>query len=176
MEAYNLLPSRQSAYRAHQSTESAVIDVHNRILRNMDRGGHASVLVLLDLSSAFDTVDHAILLEVLEKRFGVTGIVLKWYCSYVDGRSQTFQVGSQLSATFVVHYGVPQVRRSGRPRSSDVCGLHRGPTGCNSATIYTPATPNYLMSRQSHPSRHPSRTCSTVSWRSTPGALLSGSS
>ena len=61
--------SRQSAYREHHSTETAVIDVHNRIVRNMDRGGHASVLVLLDLfSSAIDTVDHAILLEVLEER------------------------------------------------------------------------------------------------------------
>ena len=70
MEAYNLLLSRQSAYRSHHSTETAVIDVHNRIVHKMDRGGHASVLVLLDLVSVFDTVDHAILLEVLEKRFG----------------------------------------------------------------------------------------------------------
>ena len=54
----------------------------------------------------FDTVDHAILLEVLEH--GVTGIALKWYCSYVDERTQTFQVCSQLSATFVVHCSVPQ--------------------------------------------------------------------
>ena len=77
VEAYNLLPSRQSAYRACHSTITAVIDVYNRIVRNMDHGGHAGVLVLLDLSSAFDTVDHAILLEVLEKRFGVTEIALK---------------------------------------------------------------------------------------------------
>ena len=62
--------------------------------RNMDPGGYARVLVLLDMSSTFDTVDHAILLEVLEKRFGVTGIILKWFCSYVNGRTQTFQVGS----------------------------------------------------------------------------------
>ena len=76
VETHNLLPSRQSAYRAHHSTETAVIDVHNRIVRNVDRGGHVSVLILLDLSSAFDTVDHAILLEVLAKHFGVAGIAL----------------------------------------------------------------------------------------------------
>ena len=58
-----------------------MINVHNRIVHNMNCGGHASVLVLLDLSSAFDTVEHAILLVVLEKRFGVTGIALKWYCT-----------------------------------------------------------------------------------------------
>ena len=107
VEAYTLLPSRQSAYRAHHSTETAVIDVHNRIVRNMNRDGHASYL-----SSAFDTVDHTILLEVLEKRFGVTGIALKWYCSYVDGRTQTFQVGSKRSATFVVHCSVPHAQCS----------------------------------------------------------------
>ena len=65
VESHNVLPSRQSAYRAHHSTETAVIDVHNSIVRNVDRGGHVSVLVLLDLSSAFDPVDHSILLEVL---------------------------------------------------------------------------------------------------------------
>ena len=79
VESHNLLPSRQLVYRAHHSTETAVIDVHNRIVRNVDRGGHVSVLVLLDMSSAFDTVDHSILLEVLAKRFGVAGISLDWF-------------------------------------------------------------------------------------------------
>ena len=45
VEAYNLLASRQSAYHAHHSTEIAVIDVHNRIVRNMDRGGPAGMPV-----------------------------------------------------------------------------------------------------------------------------------
>ena len=85
VEAYKYVPSRQSTYCAHHSTATTVIDVHNRIVRNMDRGGHASVLVLLDLSSTFDTVDHAILILVLQKRFSVTGAALKWYCSYVNG-------------------------------------------------------------------------------------------
>ena len=96
------------AARAHHSTETAVIDVHNRIVRNVDRGGHVSVLVLLDLSSAFDTVDYLIHLEVLAKRFGVTGIALDWFRSYFDGRTQKFYVGAQQSATFVVHCSVLQ--------------------------------------------------------------------
>ena len=108
VESHNLPPSRQSAYRVHDSTETAVIDVHNRIVRNVDRGGHVSVLVLLDLSSAFDTVYHSILLEVLAKRFGVAGIALDWFRSYLDGRTQTFYVGAQQSATIVVHCSVPQ--------------------------------------------------------------------
>ena len=58
-----LLPLRQSANRAHLFTKTAVTDVHNRLVRNVDRGGNVSALVLLDMSSAFDTVDHAILLD-----------------------------------------------------------------------------------------------------------------
>ena len=72
--AHNLLPVRQSACRAHHSTETAVIAVHNDIARNIDCTGQVSVLVLLDLSAAFDTVDYKILLEYC---FGITGLVLK---------------------------------------------------------------------------------------------------
>ena len=53
-------------------------------------------------------MDHAILLEVLEKRFGIGGIALKWYRSYLSDRTQTFQVRSQNSKTFVVCCSVPQ--------------------------------------------------------------------
>ena len=102
------MPLRQSAYRAFHSTETAVTDVHNRLVRCVDRSGNVSVLVLVDLSSAFDIVDHAILLEVLEKRFGVAGGALSWYCSYLSERTQTYKVGSQLSGTFLVYCSVPQ--------------------------------------------------------------------
>ena len=75
---------------------------------NVDRGDHVRALVLLDLSSAFDTVHHVIPLDVLEKRFGIGGIALKWYCSYLIDQTQTFQVGSQNSKTFVVYCSVLQ--------------------------------------------------------------------
>ena len=101
-----LLPVRQSAYRAHHSTETAVIAVHNDIARNVDCTGQVDVFVLLDLSAAFDTVDHKILLDILEYR--VTGLLLKWYQSCLPDRTQTFQVGLDRSIVFIIDCSVPQ--------------------------------------------------------------------
>ena len=67
---YHLLPVCQSAYREHHSTEPAITIVQNDIVRAID-ASEVSQLVLLDLSAAFDTVDHGILFEVLQNRFGV---------------------------------------------------------------------------------------------------------
>ena len=94
VEANKLLLKYQSAYRANHSTETAVTAIHNDIIPSVDRKDHVSVLVLLDLSAAFDTVDHAILLSVLECRFGLSGIELQWHRSDLEERSQTFQMGT----------------------------------------------------------------------------------
>jgi len=67
-----LFPERQSAYRQFHSAESAVLALHNNIVSAIDQD-EVTGLVLLDLSSAFDTVDHASLLSILESRFSVTG-------------------------------------------------------------------------------------------------------
>ena len=77
----NLMDPLQSAYRASHSTETALLKVQNDILREVD-SNRVVLMVLLDLSSAFDTVDHATLLR-LEKRFKVTGIAFKWFSSYL---------------------------------------------------------------------------------------------
>lgn len=82
-EAQHLLPRRQSAYRAVHSTETAVTAVHDDLVRNID-SGRISVLMLLDLSAAFDTVDHDILRRVLSKRFGVDGLAMDWFSSYLS--------------------------------------------------------------------------------------------
>src|SRR5664279_1885984 len=106
-DVHKLLPGCQSAYRANHSTETAITAVHNSIVRAVDRG-KVTALILLDLSAAFDTVDHNILLGVLENRFGLQGPVLQWYDSYLTGRTQTFQIGVTHSDAFDVDCSVPQ--------------------------------------------------------------------
>lgn len=82
----NLFPQFQSAYRPHHSTETALLKVTNDLLMNMNMG-HVSLLLLLDLSAAFDTVDHGILLQTIQTKLGVSGTTLSWFKSYLEGRS-----------------------------------------------------------------------------------------
>ena len=76
LETNNLSEIYQSAYKAFHSTETALIKVTSDILEHMD-GKKVCVLALLDLSSAFDTIDHNILLQRLETTFGLSGTVLR---------------------------------------------------------------------------------------------------
>ena len=95
-DSQQLLPCHQSAYRAHHSTETAIIAVHDEIIRAIN-GGNVFALVLLDLSAAFDTVDHQTLIRVLSSRFGVADLALNWCSSYLNQPSQTFHVGAHQS-------------------------------------------------------------------------------
>ena len=85
--ANDLLPKLQSAYRKRYSMETALLKIYNDILLSMNQQ-HVTLLVLLDLSAAFDTVDHSILLERLTKSFGISGKALKWFSSYLSRQSQ----------------------------------------------------------------------------------------
>ena len=106
-EQNKLFPVKQSAYRRHHSTESAVLSVMNDVIRNID-DGKVVPLVLLDLSAAFDTVDHEILLEVLHKCFLVDDIPLSWFRSYLTGRTQSISVNGVQSVKSSVACSVPQ--------------------------------------------------------------------
>ena len=98
----NLYPANQSSYRKNYSTETALLRVKNDILLNMNKQ-HVTLLVLLDLSAAFDTVDHNVLLTRLHSKFGISGTALEWFISYLSGRSQCVMVQS-----LILDCGVPQ--------------------------------------------------------------------
>ena len=85
----DLLPSLQSGFREGHSTETAVVRVLSDILHAVDCGDVAA-LVLLDLSAAFDTVDHDILLQRLQVTFGICDVAHRWIQSYLSGRTQQY--------------------------------------------------------------------------------------
>ena len=97
----------QSAYRACHSTETALVRVQNDILRTLDQGG-AAILVLLDLSAAFDTIDHSILLSRMESALGVKGSALQWFKSYLLGRKQRIKINDHFSENQEILWSVPQ--------------------------------------------------------------------
>ena len=103
----DLLTCLQRAYRLNHGTETALIKVKNDLLMNMDKG-HVTPLVLLDLSAAFDTVDHGILLRRLQSLLGLRGNALSWFQSYLEGRVQRISVNDTLSNTFALECGLPQ--------------------------------------------------------------------
>ena len=87
MNNNSLYDPLQSAYRKYHCTETAMIKVHHDITTALDNGS-ISALIMLDLSAAFDTIDHAILLKHLNYSFGITGTALMWFESYLTGRTQ----------------------------------------------------------------------------------------
>ena len=95
----------QSAYNKHYSTESALLKVKNHILLNM-AAQKVTLLVLLDLNAAFDTVRHDILLDRLRSRLGVTDQALNWFTPYLSDRTRRVAVNGGLSDNFPLAQGV----------------------------------------------------------------------
>ena len=103
----------QSTYRAFHSTETALIKVKDDILRAIDNQ-KITCLILLDLSAAFDTVSHHLLLNRLKHHFGIHGTVLKWFRSYMTDHSQKITLADTnnnklaFSKQAILKQGVPQ--------------------------------------------------------------------
>ena len=103
-----IYPDLQSSYRQHQRTETAWLKDMNDVLLKMN-SKHATLMVLLDLSAAFDTVDHNILLEQLRRDVRIRGKVLDRFSSYLLNRSQQVSIDGSLSQKFSLDCGVLQV-------------------------------------------------------------------
>ena len=106
LDKYDLWSTMQSAYRSFHSTETALLRVQNDLVNSIGKKNLVA-LVLLDLSAAFDTIDHDILLRRMSARFGITGTSLKWFESYLSNRSQCVQIENSTSAKKKLHFGVP---------------------------------------------------------------------
>jgi hypothetical protein len=107
LQQYNLLEPLQSAYRSFHSTETALTKVYNDLTHALDEK-KVVVLLLLDLSAAFDTIDHEKLLNRCENIFGLRDQVLSWIKSYITERTQTVLIGSAASSAKKLTCGVPQ--------------------------------------------------------------------
>ena len=97
----------QSAYRKQHSTESALLKVHNDIIISMDKG-EVTALTLLDLSAAFNTIDHATLTDRLSDWYGISGQAQIWFSSYFQNRLQSVKIKDTFSDKVTLSYGVPQ--------------------------------------------------------------------
>ena len=107
MKTYSLHDKFQSAYRPAHSTETAMLRITNDLLLAAD-DGQVGCLVLLDLSAAFDTIDHRILLQKLSSRLHLSKSAVHWFASYLEDRYQKVVIGDETSSNFKLQYGVPQ--------------------------------------------------------------------
>ena len=153
LQSCDLFSTAQSAYRCHHSTETALLRVQNDLLMAIDKGQEA-ILVLLDYSAAFDTIDHKILFERLKNKYGVGGTALNWIVSYLENRVQAVVVEGNISDEFPLPWGVPQGSVKGpldfvlyTGPLSDVISAHEG----IQHIIYADDTQLYLILK---PSEH----------------------
>ena len=106
LEQSGLLPSSQSGFRAHHSTETALLSLLSDIYSAVDKS-QVTLLALFDVSSAFDMVDHEILLRRLELACGIHGPPLLWFRSFLTGRTQRVIFGDSSTPWVRVEFGVP---------------------------------------------------------------------
>ena len=97
----------QSAYKAGHSCETALLKVTSDIQLALD-DGEGMLMAMLDLSAAYDLVDHDILLSRMKSQLGFSGMVLKWFNSYLKSRTQMVVIGSAQSNEVPLTTGVPQ--------------------------------------------------------------------
>ena len=110
----NLVSEKNYAYEKSHSTELLLLKVVDDLYKAFDNN-LPSVVVLLDLSAAFDTVDHAKLLHILKYEIGIDGTALKWFESFLVGRTQTVKIGDDYSEVLELLYGVAQGSVLGPP-------------------------------------------------------------
>ncbi len=106
MNHHNIIYQKQYGFRPNHSTVDAVIDLTQNIYNTYEEKEHG-IGIFLDLSKAFDTLNHNLLLKKLEW-YGIRGKALEWYTSYLNNRKLFIKYNNSESDFFDLHYGVPQ--------------------------------------------------------------------
>ena len=107
MDINQLHCNNQYGYKKNHSTELLLLKIANDLLLSCDRK-IPTLVMLLDLSAAFDTVDQDKMLAILENNFGITGTALNWFKSFLKGRTQKVCVNNTFSEDAYLDFGVPQ--------------------------------------------------------------------
>ena len=107
LNSHNIYNTCQPEYRPGLSTETALLKVVNDLFLSLNKG-NISVLALIGFSSAFDIIDHPILVHRLHTDFGFTDTVLQWFSSYLTDCTHYVSLSNHCSAFAPVHAGVPQ--------------------------------------------------------------------
>ena len=98
--------------RNFHSAETLLMKIHNDLMVNLSNGD-VTMLVLMDLSAAFDIVDHDILMQGMKNRYGVQGSALAWFKSYISGKTQSAVINDKTSSQIPLKFGVPQGSKLG---------------------------------------------------------------
>lgn len=106
LDKHNILYNSQFGFRNNSSTENAVLQLYNQLLTNISNK-QITCSIFIDLKKAFDTVNHTILLQKLN-RYGIRGVSLKLFESYLNDRSQYTLVNGSRSSCKAMNCGVPQ--------------------------------------------------------------------
>ena len=107
MELNNLHIPQQFGYKKGHSTEHVILEIVDEVLIGFEKGT-ATLVTLLDLSAAFDTVDLEKLMQILKNHIHTNGTALNWFRSFLFGRHQKVKIGSTTSDFLAIKYGVPQ--------------------------------------------------------------------
>lgn len=153
----DILDRFQSGFRVKHSTESALLKVLNYLLLAVD-SGKCVVLVLLDLSAAFDTIDHSMLLKRLEQYDGIRGTALNWFMSNLWEITFSVEIENFTSSSAAFTCGVPQSSVLGPVLFSlyllpltNIFHKHQIPYHCyaDDVQLYLPVKPDENTSPQS---------------------------
>ena len=107
MNANNLHCDAQFGYKKYHSTETMLLGLSDEVLQGFDNN-RCTIVLFLDLSAAFDTIDIKILLEILQKEIGIVGSAIDWIEAFLTNRTQRVKIDNYFSDPLRVEFGVPQ--------------------------------------------------------------------